>query len=406
MSEHARLSPSSAHRWIPCPGSLALEESLAIKKSGDTDFSREGTAAHELAQWTLTDDVGRCANYVGKKTSNGWKVTEEMATDTQVYVDNIKHYAEANTLLVEQRLPIEYFTGEKNAAGTADALIITSDSEELQIHDLKFGRGVMVYAEHNEQLMLYALGAFHTYSLFGEFKRFRLVIHQPRLNHLSEWDCTRDELMAFACTVRNSAVEALTIARDDPKYLSEYLRPGEKQCQWCKAAGVCPALAKKVSETVGAEFQDLTLLDDATALIPKDSGQLAVKMSAIDLIETWCKAVRSETERVLLAGQEVPGYKIVRGKQGNRAWTDEVLVEDMMKNMRLKKDDMYNMKLISPTDAEKLLKTLPRKWKEFQEFISRSEGKLSVAPASDRRPAISVRPVADDFVNLDELELA
>lgn len=406
MSEHARLSPSSAARWINCQGSLALEESLP-KINTDTEFSREGTAAHELAQWTLTDGAHRCDAYTGKITKNGWKITKDMAEDTQEYVDRIIDYSEGHKLFVEKKVDISPYLDVPGQFGTSDAIIITADGEELIVCDLKFGRGIPVYADGNEQMLLYALGAYHMYEMLGDFKRVRLVIHQPRIGNLSEWDCTVAELMAFAQTARKAAVQAVYLAdKKDFKLVVPYLKPGEKQCQWCKAKAICPALGKAVEEVVGAEFADLTLMNDVKPLIPNDPEALAIKMNAVDMIETFCSALRAETERALLAGQAVPGWKIVQGKQGNRSWTDKDVVEDALKKFRLKMEEMYNLNLISPTDAEKLLKKdNPRRWQKLQEFIKRTEGKPSVAPASDKRPALDIKPVVDEFTDLGEEDL-
>lgn len=402
---HARLSPSAAHRWIPCPGSVAMEEALGRASSG-SEFAREGTAAHELAQRVLADTPAihinnACLDFINSKTSSGWVITADMARDTQVYVDRIWDYAEGHTLLVEQRVDFSEVVGVPNSFGTADAIIITADGEELQIHDLKFGRGVQVFAEHNEQLMIYALGALMQYGLTYDFKRVRLVIHQPRLQHLSEWDCTIEELVAFSVTLKEQAQKAIGYADNGP--LVE-LNPGEKQCRWCKASATCPALAKEVSRTVGAEFDELIRIGDSKSLVPPgfDTEALATKMNAIDLIESWCKAVRAEVERVLFDGGQVPGYKLVQGRQGNRDWINEQDVEAAFKAMRLKLDEMYDFKLISPTSAEKLLKDTPRRWKKVQSLVTRSPGKPSVAPVSDKRQPLSVVPKADDFNSIDD----
>ena len=138
-----------------------------------------------------------------------------------------------------------------------------------------------------------------------------------------------------------------------------------------------------------------------------------------DLIEDWLKAVRAEVERRLLASEEVPGYKLVRGKQGNRAWADKVAAEAALKAMRLKVEQMYDLSLISPTSAEKLAPKLdgdgkpkpvkdgqeppaigPRQWKTLQGLIVRAEGKAHVAPAADPRPALVLTPAADEFAEV------
>lgn len=396
MSKHARLAPSAAERWIPCPGSLAMEE-LCPQQNEDNDYSREGTAAHELASWALETN-NRCEVYVGATATNGWEITQDMADDTQIYVDKVLQYAEGNKLFIEQRLSIEHITGEEGAAGTSDAVVITDDLQEIMVIDLKFGRGIKVDAQENKQLMMYALAALEQYNMIGDFKRVRLIISQPRLGHLSEWDCTVEDLLEFGENAKVSATVALAIADGDRAIgPTEYLSPGEKTCQWCRAKATCPALSKFISDTVGEDFLDLTIINDVTKLVPADPGLLADKMNAIDMIETWCKAIRAEVERYLLQGHEVPGYKIVQGKMGNRKWSDEKIVEEVMKKMRLKLEEMYSFNLISPTTAEKLFKANPRQWKKLTDLITRSEGKPSVAAASDPRPAMAIQPISEDF---------
>lgn len=398
MSDHARLSPSAAHRWMACPGSIALEESLPKTRS-DSVHSQEGTAAHELGQRVLEAEGRNCADYIAQKMSNGWMITADMAYDTQVYVDNIKDYAKGNTLQIEKRVDFSTIIDVPFSFGTADAIILTADGEELQIHDLKFGRGIQVFAEQNEQLMIYALGALQEHSLTHDFSRVRLVIHQPRLHHLSEWDCTLEDLIIFSKRLKAQAKKAVSIL--DRVVANTDLSPGEKQCRWCKAAAICPALASKVQQTVGADFETI-IEEGVTDLIPTDHVSLARKMDAADLIESWCKAVRGEIERVLLAGESVPGYKLVQGRLGSRAWTDETAVEQEFKTMRLKVQEMYDFKLISPTAAEKLLKDSPRKWKRMEQLVTRAAGKPSVAPESDKRPVLILTPVAEEFSPIAE----
>jgi hypothetical protein len=129
-------------------------------------------------------------------------------------------------------------------------------------------------------------------------------------------------------------------------------------------------------------------------------------MDALDLIEGWCKAVRAEAERRLLRGDAVPGWKLVQGKAGNRGWVDEAEVTDLMKkSMRLRDDVMYDFSLISPTTAEKraadgIIK--PKQWAKLQGLITRSDGKPSVAPAADKRPALVIGKVEDAFDALDD----
>jgi hypothetical protein len=123
-------------------------------------------------------------------------------------------------------------------------------------------------------------------------------------------------------------------------------------------------------------------------------------MAKVGLVEDWCKSIRAETERRLLAGKRVDGFKLVEGKRGNRRWGSEAEVEDLFKTFRMRQDEMYDLSLISPTKAEKVFKQNPKRWAKVTELITQSEGKPSVAPATDKRPEMVVSNLTDEFRDL------
>lgn len=417
MGTHAIRSPSGASGWLACAGWASNDTS--------SKHSREGTAAHELAALCLTTGTDP-ADHLGtaiKVENDTFTVDAEMALAVGDYVNYVRDVVKGagGELLVEQRLPIEGITGEPGAHGTSDAVILAPG--ELIVADLKYGRGVPVDAEDNPQLQIYALAAMDEFSLSHDFQTVRMAIHQPRLGAVSEWVQTVEQLEAFRIHVGGQI--KIHDANPDAR------TPGEKQCRWCANAGSCRALAEKVQAEVGADFDDLTAGAPQPAAVQQrvarlDADEIAAALQATDLIEIWIKAVRAEVESRLLAGQPVPGFKLVQGKKGNRAWSNEAEAEKLLKSMRLKHEQLYDYSVKSPTQIAKLGPALdkdgkpkavkpgepapvigPRQWPKVQALITQADGKPSVAPESDKRPALVMSAVADDFADVtDTCDLA
>lgn len=415
MSAHAELSPSSAHRWMTCPGSVILNRGL---EDAGTEYAAEGTAAHQMAEWALTNKLP-LSELFGRSADNGVEFTEDMATHVQVYLDRILEYANDGHLLVEQRVDISPWTGEEGAMGTADVLII--QGAELQVHDLKFGRGVEVDATFNPQLMIYALGALPTAELFGDVDSVRLVIHQPRRGHLSEWAIPVSELLAFGEKVRAAGLDArnaedLSGILNTESWQHQYLQTSEKGCKFCKAKATCPKLREQVLKTITEDFVNLDepvvpkveAAIEKRAAVPDTSGVvLAELMTAVPLIRDWCNSVEAEAEQRALQGEKLPGFKLVLGKQGVRAWTNAEEVEAVMKSMRIRSDEMYDLKLISPTTAEKLFKSAPKRWGRLETYITRAKANLTLVPESDRRSeAVIEVEQLEPVVDSPEFDLA
>lgn len=417
MAGHSLFAPSAAARWSRCRGALALSQALKIKDKSSI-FAAEGSVAHHVASEHLGNDTP-LDTFLGQKIEHDGfviEVTQTMLDHVADYANLVREYAQGGTLLVEVRVDFSKTINYPAQTGTSDIVVLHDD--RLTVIDLKYGMGVRVdssYQEEviypmgeervpvrltkpNEQMALYACGAYEEFGAFADIKEIVLVIHQPRLNHVSEYSMPVAALVAFGAEMAAAVAvnDACLTGVDD---YNDHLVPGDKQCKFCPNSARCIALERVVDETVVDDFADMIVASQA----PDD--QLARAMDRVDAIESWCKAVRAEAERRLLAGLPVPGYKLVDGRQGNRKWTSESDAEAKLKSFRLKQDEMYERSLIPPTKAEKLLKKSdPKRWEKLQELISRGDGKPSVAPAADPRPAKDIQPVTDDFAGLAEAQ--
>lgn len=419
---HAKRSPSGAKKRKLCPGSVVLE---AGREDRTSRYAAEGTVAHAVMELCLTENQDAEA-YVGRVMSADgfdFEVDMDMADRVNEFVAWVRMYidpAAGDVLLVEQSVPIGHITGEEGGSGTADVVGIVEGGTRLVVLDLKYGRGVTVYASNedgpNEQLCYYGLGALEEQEILFDIQHVTLGIGQPRLDHFDVVDLTVEELREQGRRLRAVEVRCDSAEADAKAefFADTYLQPGEDQCKFCKAKAICPALRGEVIDLVGTgaavadDFSDLEVASkDDVAFVAEmhddKAGWLGNLMSKVPMIETWISAIRAEVESELFAGREVPGYKLVQGKQGNRAWKDQIEATAALKAARLKVDQMFDQKLKSPTAMEKLLKNdKPKVWAKVQALITRSEGQPSVAPESDKRPALDLTASATDFADLGE----
>jgi len=388
--KHAFLSPSGAPAWLICNIKPHREKGMTDKASS---FAAEGTAAHDLAERCLS----RCADASEwirseiKVDDLTFTVDADMASFVQVYVDYVRDLAKGGEIMAEARLSIESITGEVGATGTSDAVAIVGDT--MHVVDLKYGLGVRVSAIDNEQLMIYGAAALEQYDVLGDIATVVVHIVQPRMHHIECQAITADALRWHASEIRQ--VADLIMAGPDGLEAA----PGEKQCKFCKAKATCPELRAHVLATVADDFVDLTQpVAQQIAHRPAadmDQQVLANCLGAVALVRGWCDAIEDKAHADLAAGIVVPGYKLVSGRRGHRTWASEAIAEQAMRSMRLKADDMYSRKVISPAQAEKLLKDTPRKLARLRDLVTQNDGKPVIASATDKRPAITAG--ADHF---------
>lgn len=417
MADHARFSPSSAKRWMTCPGSLALCRDLPPGKVGS--YASEGTAAHSLASLAL--EAGQpAAAFLGREfEADGLKfvVDDAMANAVQVYLDYVRQRSAGGTLLVEQRVEFSQTIGVPGQFGTADAIVLSDDGTQLVVIDLKYGQGVQVYADANEQLMCYAMAVMETFSdILADVQEVTIVVVQPRLDHIDEWTCSVGRLQEHAEHAKRAAALAMSaLARvegKDPFTLpASFLQPSDEGCRWCPQKANCPALRKMVSALV---FDDFEVLETPATVIVQPSPpvpsapNLGELFGALGLIEDWCRAVRGETERLVMAGIEVIGsdgkrMKVVEGRRGNRAWSSAEQAEDLLVGMLPEEVVFTPRKLNSPAAIGKVLdkrKTVEQ-WKIVKTLIVQPPGKPKVVLGSDPSPPWTGTASASDFDAVD-----
>jgi hypothetical protein len=406
---HSKLSASAADRWIACPGSVVLSAGLPDNTS---EYAAWGSVAHKIADQCLGKALNPEAFLYTSHEQDGYAITvdADMVECVHTYLWNLAEMT-AGADLFESETRTNYArwlaVDHDLAWGTADATAVLGT--ELQVHDLKTGRGVEVDAVENRQMMLYAGGKLLEMEALGiDIETVRLVIHQPRVRRApSEWTLPRDELVAWLEGEARQAAQRVLQAHEAVEF-DPFLAAGD-HCRWCRAKATCPTLradvAATVADTVPASPDEFAVLTPSVNP-PADTAHtqeswLAVCLSRVDMIEDWCSAIRAESLRRLSAGEPVPGYKLVQGKRGARQWADAAEAEKVLREQfRLPIEKAYDLKLISPTTAEKLAKAGeigPRQWAKVIPLIVQRDGAPSVAPVSDNRPAITVQPVAEAF---------
>jgi hypothetical protein len=395
---------------MTCLGSTLL---TIDEPNRTSSYAEEGTDYHELAAICL-DKGTNAQDYIGHPMKSGKRFVDETNAKflQDGYIEYVRQYAVGGTLLVEERGPISHLTGEPDAEGTSDAVVIRTDTE-LIIGDLKFGMGVEVNPEKNRQAMMYALAVIKKHELVTLVERIRIVIFQPRTGDgkPKERVVSMMELLAFGEEVKKTAAKIFTVDEFTGDLLFTDglpLTPSEKACKFCKANHRCPALVSAVDKAMADGFENIEAETSAEigGMSISRAEALGRRMDMVDLMEIHIKGVQQVVELELLAGKPVYGvdgpYKLVQGKKGNRDWTSDDDAKELFKQFRLTKKEMYKERLISPTDAEKLLKKdNPRCWVKCEKIIKQSGGKAHVANALDPRPVMKMEKPEDGFNSLE-----
>lgn len=456
MAYHAKLSPSSAHRWTECTASIDAQAGIPNENS---DASRNGTTCHQMQAECLENQDVQLQSYLGR-TLVFWKdmassVTgESWKDDTSVLWDCVEVEAEVvvdqsmlnavdaamefvlgyqllhgGDLWVEQRVPVGHFTGEEGATGSADVIIV--GDTWVTVMDSKFGRHKVFAFEAaavspvdillgglddrmeftpNLQMACYAIGTLELLRQRGidisKIKTVTMMILQPFVHHTSDFTMTAEDLLK----VRDFLAQKAEETRTNPVF-----KPTKDNCHFCLAAGpTCAAQTEMVLSTVLDGFEDV----DTATVKPLPENKLGSLYDVVPAIEQWCTQVVARVRKTLLDGGEVVRndglqYKLVEGKSLPRNWTDPAKVRPLLLAGALTENEIETTTLITPAQAEAFSKTkrakkgepkvppaIPaEKWSVLQGYMTGGKGQPSVVLETDPRPALAK---ADGFEDIPD----
>lgn len=376
MSKHAFLSPSGSHRWLNCTPSAMLESEFP---GGSSSAAEEGTAAHAFCEHKLKKALRRRS----KRPVSDYD-SDEMQEYTDSYVDYVleqlevaKQTCKDPMVLIEQKVDFSEYVPD--GYGTADCIIVADDT--MQIIDFKYGLGVLVDAEQNTQLMCYSIGALNLFDSLYDIKQVTMHIFQPRRENVQNWTIPVDELKAWA---ENELKPKAQMALNGE---GEY-NPGE-WCQFCKAAVRCRARAEEKLRLAQQEFKMPPLLTDS---------EIEEVLTILPDLTKWADGILAyATDAAVNHGKEWNGFKVVEGRSV-RKYKDEELVAQAAKDHGY--TDIYRQSLITMTEMQKLMGK-----KQFDQILGdlivKPQGKPTLVPVTDKRPAMNVTNANNEFKQED-----
>ena len=369
-TKHAFLSASASHRWLNCPPSAKLCESLPDQTSS---FAQEGTDCHELCAYLVEKAIGKD---VKDPTENLTYYNAEMQNCAEEYcsyvleqLEEAKKYCADPMVFIEQRLDFSRWV--ENGFGTGDCLILAD--QVLQIIDYKHGLGVLVESDHNSQMMCYALGALEAFDGIYDIDRVTMTIFQPRRDNISTWSCTKEELLKWADEILAPTAALAYEGKGE-------FKAGE-HCQFCKVKATCRKRAEFNLELAQYDFAMPDTLDEM---------EIAAILEKVDQLIALGNDIKDYALVQAQAGTHFEGWKIVEGRS-NRKFTDEAAVATAVTEAGF---DPYEKKLLGITAMSSLLGK-----KQFDELLGglvyKPPGKPALVPESDKRPAMNT--ATDDF---------
>lgn len=390
---HALLSASKAERWLHCTPSAVLEDKYGVNTT--SEYAQEGTLAHELAELRIRQALGLINDsqyeleYNRIVTNELYK--EEMYDYVSVYVDYVLGaYNEQKSsksfcdLKVEAKLDLSKYVPD--AFGTADSVNISDGL--MEVIDLKYGKGVPVYAatngSPNKQLMLYGLGALLAYDTFYNIENVKLTIVQPRTDNISSFIISTEELYHWADT------ELLEKAKLAYKGLGKQV--AGPWCGFCQVKARCKAFAEDSMRLAAYDFAEPCLLTDE---------EIVEVLAKAPQLASWVKAVEDYAKAEAIHNNKIwPGYKLVEGRSARKWIGDVEKIESTIKAHfpAVSDEDLYETSLKTITAVEKLIGK-----KNFAEHLGdlviKPEGAPTLVPDSDKRPALGLQTAVKDFTD-------
>lgn len=384
-TKHARLSASSAFRWINCPGSVALSDQCPTPAS--SSYADEGTLAHAIGELKLryvNDEISkRQLNAKMKPLLQSEYYCGEMEEATGYYADAVIEALEAAgedaELMIEQQFSLDRWVPE--GFGTSDAVVIGGGV--IQVIDLKYGKGIKVDARNNPQLRLYGLGAANLFDSLYDFDTVRMTIIQPRLDHISTEELPLSELLAWA---EDDVKPRAQMAMDG----TDYTAVGD-WCRFCPAKAVCRKRAEYNLSIAKDDFRKPPLLSD------EEIGDV---LRRADELQHWVKDVGDYALEQALTGKQYDGWKLVEGRSV-RKYADDLKVAEALKAAGYDEAMLYERKLYGISAMEKIVGK-KRLTETLGDLIVKPAGKPVLVPESDKREAINTAEAAKaDFTKED-----
>lgn len=414
---HSRIGASSCKRWLNCPGSVTL---LATLPPRDTTsyYAAEGTVAHEICESYLTYGIPEISierngqlGEIKEVDGHEVKITEEMIEGATLYASTIlgemvshglllpkpcwgqstdmkKNVAKHGHLFVERSFSIDSIDSE--LSGTNDACVHVP-GKSLIVYDFKYGAGVPVEVERNEQLMFYALGAIEMLGGFDilDIEKVELVVVQPRCPHsdgpIRRWETTLEDMKSFANEIREGVQR---VKSKEPGFASG------GHCRWCDAKTVCGEYRNKVNEGAQMTFAPVVQEEKPVVTTPPKACDLTVQqisdvMTLIPIVEGFITDVKARATELLNQGVEVPGFKLVY-KRTNRKWIDEQAVIDAFGEAAV------DQKVKTPAQLEKIVGK-----DKVTDYVMTPEAGTTIVPENDKRQGVIPVQQAFDCVEFE-----